>query len=305
MNMHTNARTMPHSRALMAERVGRGEPIAAVARAFGVCPRTARRWVQRAGEGALTDRSCRPRRSPTAISAAAMVEIQRLRQRQWTGAQIAAVVQLSPATVARTLTQSALTPRPVIQRYEWLRPGQLLRLDIMKLGRIGHIGHRITGDCRHQARGIGWECVHVCIDDCSRVAYAEVLPDETGLTAAVFLRRAVAWFHRRGVHVRRVLTDNGTGYRSHAFAAACRARRLNHRRTRPYTPRPNGKAERLIRTMLGEWAYGPAYPTSAHRMAALARWLHYYNWHRRHRALGNQPPISRLVTQDDLLKHHS
>jgi transposase InsO family protein len=311
MNMHKNARTTPHSRALMAERVGRGEPIAAVARAFGVCPRTARKWVQRAGEGALTDRSCRPRRSPTAISAAAMVEIQRLRQRQWTGAQIAAVVQLSPATVARTLTQlgvarlSALTPRPAIQRYEWLRPGQLLHLDIKKLGRIGHIGHRITGDRRHQARGIGWECVHVCIDDCSRVAYAEVLPDETGLTAAGFLRRAVAWFHRRGVHVRRVLTDNGTGYRSHAFAAACRARRLNHRRTRPYTPRTNGKAERLIRTMLGEWAYGPAYPTSAHRMAALARWLHYYNWHRRHRALGDQPPISRLVTQDDLLRHHS
>ena len=183
-------------------------------------------------------------------------------------------------------------------------PGQLLHLDIKKLGRIGHIGHRITGDRRQQARGIGWECVHVCIDDCSRVAYAEVLRDETGLTAAGFLRRAVAWFHRRGVHVRRVLTDNGPAI------APTRSPRPAGRggstiADPPVHPAPNGKAERLIRTMLREWACGPAYPTSAHRMAALARWLHYYNWHRRHRALGHQPPISRLVTQDDLLKHHS
>jgi transposase InsO family protein len=310
MNIHKNARTTPHSRALIAQRVRGGEPVAAVARAFSVCDRTARKWAQRAGIGELQDRSCRPRRSPTAISAAAMVEIQRLRQLQWTGGQIAETVQLSPATVARTLAQlglarlDALTPRPPLQRYEWLRPGQLLHLDIKKLGRIGHIGHRITGDRRRQARGIGWEFVHVCIDDCSRVAYAEVLGDETGPTIAGFLRRAVAWFRRRGVRVQRVLTDNGTGYRSRVFAAACRARRLVHRRTRPYTPRTNGKAERLIRTMLGEWAYGPAYPTSSHRTAALERWLHYYNWHRRHRGLDGQPPISRLVSQDDLLRHH-
>jgi transposase InsO family protein len=240
-----------------------------------------------------------------------MVEIQRLRQLGWTGRQIAEVVRVSPATVARTLGQlglarlEALAARPPLVRYEWPRPGQLLHLDIKKLGRIGHVGHRITGDRRGQAHGIGWEYVHVCIDDCSRVAYAEVLGDETGPTVAAFLRRAVAWFRRRGVRVTRVLTDNGTGYRSRAFAAATRAQRLMHRRTRPYTPRTNGKAERLIRTMLREWAYGVAFPSSAHRTAALERWLHYYNWHRRHRSLGGAPPISRLVSPDDLLTHHN
>jgi len=310
MDIHKNARTTPHSRAQIAQRVHAGEPVAAVARAFSVCDRTARKWVQRAAAGELADRSCRPRRSPRAISAAVMVAIQRLRQLEWTGAQIAAIVQVSPATVARTLAQlhmarlESLQARPGVVRYEWPRPGQLLHLDIKKLGRIGHIGHRITGDRRGQARGIGWEYVHVCIDDCSRVAYAEVLNDETGSTVAAFVRRAVAWYRRRGVRVRRVLTDNGTGYRSRSFAAACRAIRLVHRRTRPYPPRTNGKAERFIRTMLGEWAYGVAFSSSAPRTAALDRWLHYYNWHRRHRALNGQPPISRIVSQDDLLRHH-
>jgi transposase InsO family protein len=311
MDVHKNARTTPHSRAVIAQRLQAGEPVAAVAGAFSICHRTARKWGQRAAIGDLADRSCRPRRCPRAISAAVMVEIQRLRQLGWTGAQIAEVVQVSRATVARTLAQfglarlDALTPRPVLVRYEWPRPGQLLHLDIKKLGRIGHIGHRITGDRRRQARGIGWEFVHICVDDCSRVAYAEVLGDETGATVAAFLRRAVAWFRRRGVRVARVLTDNGTGYRSGVFAAALRAQRLAHRRTRPYTPRTNGKAERFIRTMLREWAYGPAFPGSAHRTAALDRWLHYYNWHRRHRGLGGAPPISRLVSRDNLLRHHS
>jgi transposase InsO family protein len=311
MDVHKNARTTPHSRGLIAQRVHAGETVAAVARAFSICDRTARKWVDRAAVGELADRSCRPQRSPRAISSAVMVEIQRLRQLGWTGAQIAAVVQVSRATVARTLVQfglarlDALTERPALVRYEWLRPGQLLHLDIKKLGRIGHIGHRITGDRRGQARGIGWEFVHVCVDDCSRVAYAEVLVDEKGPTAAAFLRRATAWFRRRGVRVQRVLTDNGTGYRSRVFAAACRAQRLVHRRTRPYTPRTNGKAERFIRTMLGEWAYRVAFPSSAHRTAALERWLHYYNWHRRHRGLGDEPPISRVVSRDDLLRHHS
>jgi transposase InsO family protein len=240
-----------------------------------------------------------------------MVEIQRLRQLEWTGGQIAEVVGVSRATVGRTLRQlglgqlAAIRARPLLQRYEWPRPGQLLHFDTKKLGRIGHVGHRITGDRRGQARGIGWEFVHVCVDDCSRVAYAEVLADETGSSVAAFLRRASTWFRRRGVRVLRILTDNGTGYRSRLFAAACRARRLVHRRTRPYTPRTNGKAERFIRTMLCEWAYGPAFHSSAQRTTALDRWLHYYNWHRRHRALGGAPPISRLVTPDDLLSHHT
>jgi len=311
MNVHKNARTTPHSRAFIAQRVQAGEPVAAVARAFSVCDRTVRNWVERAAAGTLEDGSCRPHHSPGALMPAVIVEIQRLRQLGWTGAQIAEIVAVSPAAVARTLVQlglarlAALTPRPAIVRYEWPRPGQLLHVDIKKLGRIGHIGHRITGDRRRQARGIGWEFVHVCIDDCSRVAYAEVLPDETGPTVGGFVRRAVAWFRRRGVRVHRVLSDNGTGYRSRAFAAACRAHRLVHRRTRPYTPRTNGTAERFIRTMLREWAYGPAFDRSAQRTAALERWLHYYNWHRRHRALRGQPPISRLVGYDDLLRAHS
>lgn len=311
MDVHKNARTTPHSRAMIAQRVHAGESVAAVARAFSICARTARKWVERATQGELADRSCRPQRSPRAIAAGVMVEIQRLRHLRWTGAQIAEVVQVSRATVARTLAQfglarlEALTERPALVRYEWPRPGQLLHLDIKKLGRIGHVGHRITGDRRGQARGIGWEFVHVCVDDCSRVAYAEVLEDETGPTVAAFLRRTVAWFRRRGVRIHRVLTDNGTGYRSHVFAAATRAQRLVHRRTRPYTPRTNGKAERFIRTMLREWAYGVAFPSSAHRTAALQRWLHYYNWHRPHTALHRQPPISRVVGRDDLLRLHS
>jgi transposase InsO family protein len=310
MDVHKNARTLPHSRAVIASRIAGGEPVAVVARDFLVCDRTARKWALRAAQGELTDRSCRPHRSPRAISAAVMVEIQRLRQLEWTGEQIAEVVGVSRATVGRTLRQlglgqlEAVRPRPLVQRYEWPRPGQLVHFDTKKLGRIGHVGHRITGDRHGQARGIGWEFVHVCVDDCSRVAYAEVLSNETGASVAAFLRRAVAWFRRRGVRVQRVLTDNGTGYRSRLFAAACRARRLVHRRTRPYTPRTNGKAERFIRTMLREWAYGPTFHCSAQRTAALDRWLHYYNWHRRHRGLGGAPPISRLVRSDDLLSHH-
>jgi transposase InsO family protein len=310
MDVHKNARTTPWSRALIAQRVQAGETVAAVGRAFGICDRTARKWVDRAARGELADRSCRPQRSPRAIAPAVMVEIQRLRQLGWTGAQIAEVVPVSRATVARTLRQLGLArlellpERPPLVRYEWDRPGQLLHLDIKKLGRIGHVGHRITGDRRRQARGIGWEFVHVCVDDCSRVAYAEVLSDERGPTIAAFLRRVVRWFRRRGVRVERVLTDNGTGYRSHVFRAAAQAQRLVHRRTRPYTPRTNGKAERFIRTLLREWAYGPAFPSSAHRTAALARWLHYYNWHRRHHGLDGKPPISRLISHDDLLRHH-
>lgn len=226
-------------------------------------------------------------------------------------AEIAEIVQLSPATVGRTLQLlglarlSALENRGPTQRYEWARPGQLVHVDIKKLGRIGRVGHRITGDRRSAVRGIGWEYVHVCVDDCSRLAYAEVLSDEQGVTVAAFMRRAIAWFRARGVYVQRVLSDNGTGYRSHVFAAACRALHLVHRRTRPYTPRTNGKAERFIQTLLREWAYGRPFNSSVERTSVLGRWLHYYNEHRRHSALNKQPPISRLVRSDDLLRVHS
>jgi transposase InsO family protein len=314
MDIHKNARTTPHSRAVIAQRVEAGESPAAVARHFGLCDRTVRKWTARAAEGelALEDRSCRPHHSPRAISSGLLVEMERLRRRwRWTGAQIAEGVGVSRATVARSLRQLGLArlgpaePVPPGRRYEWAQPGQLVHLDIKKLGRIGQIGHRITGDRRIRTRGIGWEFVHVCIDDCSRVSYAEVLPDERAVTVAGFLRRTLTWFARRGVIVQRLLTDNGSAYRSHRLAALCRVRRLGHRFTRPYTPRTNGKAERFIQTLLREWAYVVAYASSAHRTAALARWLHYYNWHRRHSALKHHPPITRVVSQDNLLRLHT
>ena len=314
MDVHKNARTTPYSRALIAQRIAAGVPLAVVAQAIGVCARTARKWARRADEGplALEDRSCRPHHSPRALSTAVMVEIERLRRRyRWTGGQIAEAVGVSKATAARTLRQlglarlSSLEPVAPVLRYEWPRPGQMLHLDIKKLGRIARVGHRMTGDRRDRTRDAGWEFVHVCVDDCSRVAYAEVLGNERGVTVAAFLRRAVAWFRRRGVLVQRILTDNGSGYRSKRFAAAIRRCHLQARRTRPYTPRTNGKAERFIQTMLREWAYLMPYPTSAQRTRALPGWLHRYNWHRRHDALGGAPPISRVVPRDDLLTLHT
>jgi transposase InsO family protein len=314
MNIHKNARTTPYSRALMVARVRAGQPVAAVARTAGVSPRTTRKWVQRAAEAVaeLTDRSCRPRHSPRALGMPVVLEIERLRRRRWTGAQIAEALGVSRATVARTLGQldlarlRALDPPPPSRRYEWARPGQLVHVDIKKLGRIqGRVGHRITGERRGRVHGAGWEFVHVCIDDCSRLAYAEVLANELGVTVAAFLRRAVTWFARRGVRVQRVLSDNGSGYRSQVFAAACQACAVQPRRTRPYTPRTNGKAERFIQTMLREWAYAQPYHSSAARTAALTRWLHYYNVHRRHTALHGQPPLSRLDQGDNLLRLHN
>ena len=313
MDVHKNARTTPYSRALIANRIRAGVPAAVVARAFGVSDRTARKWARRAHDGvwALGDRSCRPARSPRALSAALVVEIERLRRRRWTGAAIAEAVGVSRASVGRILRRlglarlAALDPLRPVCRYQWPRPGQLLHLDTKQLGRIVRIGHRITADRRDRVRGAGWEFVHVCVDDCSRLAYVEVLPSERPVAVAAFLRRAVAWFQRHGVQVLRILTDNGNGYRSRLFAALCRARRLVHRRTRPYTPRTNGKAERFIQTLLREWAYAQPYPTSAARTATLRRWLHYYNWHRRHSSLNRQPPISRVVRPDDLLSLHN
>jgi transposase InsO family protein len=313
MDSHKNARTTAHSRAEIARRVHAGVRVATVARAFGVADRTVKKWAERARETTfpLEDGSCRPRVSPTAISTELIVEIERLRRLRRTGAEISGIVGVSPATVSRTLQMlglnklSALDAAEPVQRYEWSRPGQLVHVDIKKLGRIGTVGHRITGDRRQRARGIGWEYVHVCVDDCSRLAYVEVLADERGVTVAAFMRRAHAWFRSRGVLVQRVLSDNGSGYLSRAFAAACRRLDVVHRRTRPYTPRTNGKAERFIRTLQQEWAYVRPFRTSAERTSLLGRWLHYYNQHRRHTALNGQPPISRLVQSDDLLKAHS
>ena len=189
--------------------------------------------------------------------------------------------------------RSRLQPPEPPNRYERSRPGELIHIDVKKLGRFEVAGKRAIGQ-RHSSRGYGWECCHVCVDDATRLAYVEVLPDERGETSSAFLRRAVAWFAERGVEVERVMTDNGSPYVSTVHAATCRELGIRHLRTRPYRPQTNGKAERFIRTLLGGWAYGALYRTSTERTAALDGWLHHYNHHRRHQAIGRQPPIQRL-----------
>jgi transposase InsO family protein len=310
MNIHKNARTTVHSRAEIVRRVVSQEhPAHQVATAFGISERTVRKWVARAG--ALTDRSSRPHGSPGQTPGELQELIARLRRQRWTGAEIARALALSPATVARYLRRLGLArlralepPTPVV-RYEYRQPGALVHVDIKKLGRIGRPGHRVHGDRRTRVRGIGWEFVHVAIDDATRLAYVEVLPDEQGVTCVRFLWRTLAWFRRHGIRVRRLMTDNGTGYRAHVFTAACQGAQLHHLRTRPYTPRTNGKAERFIQTLLREWAYRRAYPTSAARRVALAGWLHHYNWHRNHGSLQDRPPMSRLLAPNNLLTLHS
>jgi transposase InsO family protein len=217
-----------------------------------------------------------------------------------TAAQIAACLGMPRSTVSAVLVRLGLSrlrslePRPVVRRYERQRPGELLHLDTKKLGRIRGIGHRIHGDRRTRGRGIGWEFAHVCVDDHSRLAYVEVLPDEGKLHTAAFLRRAIRWFRQRGVCAERLLTDNGNGYRSKLFAAVGSELGLRHLFTRPYTPRTNGKAERFIQTMLREWAYARPYRTSNQRTQRLPRWLEYYNRRRPHSALGYRAPMSRI-----------
>jgi transposase InsO family protein len=315
MNMHKNARTTPWSRGQIVARVRtEQERPAAVAAGVGISERTVRKWVARYAAGAeagLTDRSSRPHRSPGATPPLLASWVERLRRQRWTGAEIAQALQLSASTVARLLRRQGLArlraldaPIP-IQRYQWTRPGGLLHLDVKKLGRIGRVGHRMSGDRRSRVRGIGWEYVHVAIDDASRLAYVEVLGDEGGVTTTQFLWRARAWFRRHGIRVRRVLTDNGSGYVAARFARLCRSAGVRHLRTRPYTPRTNGKAERFIQTLLREWAYRRAYPSSRQRTEALPAWLYYYNWERGHGALHGRPPMSCLVAPNNLLAVHS
>src|SRR5690606_21467507 len=235
-----------------------------------------------------------------------------LRRQRLTLATIASQLGLSRATVARIAKAaglnrlSKLEPTPVYPRYERSEPGELLHLDVKKPGRIVQVGHRITGDPRDTVEGAGWEYVHVAIDDASRVAYSQVLPDEQGDSASMFLRAAVAYYAGLGVVIREILTDNGSCYRSLAFRATVQALGLKHRFTRPYTPRTNGKAERFIQSALREWAYARAYRRSDQRAYELARWLHGYNWHRPHASLAGQPPISRIgLNRNNLLRLHT
>lgn len=315
MDVHKNARTTPWSRAEIVRRVlERHQRPGAVAAAMGVSERTVRKWLARAQaapEAGLADRSCRPHRCPMATPRLLVAWVERLRRQRWTGAQIAAALQLSPSTVARLLRRHGLArlrqlePPVPVRRYQWAAAGALLHLDIKKLGRIGRVGHRITGDRRSRVRGIGWEYVHVAIDDASRLAYVEVLGDEGGVTVTRFLWRALAWFRRHGIRIQRVLTDNGSGYRSGRFGRLCRSAGLRHLRTRPYTPRTNGKAERFIQTLLREWAYRRPYSNSQQRRDALPAWLYYYNRHRGHGALHGRPPISFLAATNNLVVVHS
>lgn len=305
--MHKNARLTPVGRSRVVHRIAHGESATQVAREVGVSPRTVWKWVHRhsiAGAAGLTDRSSRPHHSPTALRRTPRRQIARLRRHRRSSLYIARHLQLPLSTVVRVQRQLGLNrldrlevPQPVV-RYEWARPGDLLHLNVKKLARIRRIGHRITGDRRwkHLTRGVGWEFLHVAIDDHSRVTYAELLPDERGETAAAFLARAAAWFRAHGVRrLARVMTDNGAGYLSRAFQHALGALHARHLRTRPYTPRTNGKAERVIQTLLREWAYARPYRTSLHRSLALHPYLAYYNTQRPHTALNFLPPAHRLT----------
>jgi transposase InsO family protein len=317
MNMHKNARLTPRGRERIVRQVASGQTPEAVAEAAGICPRTVRKWVdrhRREGLAGLQDRSSRPHRLHRPTPQAVVVEIERLRRQRWTGKQIASETGVSPATVSRVLRRlglnkfSALEPAEPIRRYEREHPGELIHLDIKKLGRIGSVGHRITGrypGAVNRHHGIGWEFVHVCIDDASRVAFVQVLADQRKESAVAFLEAAVAYFAKLGVRLERVMTDNGSCYQSKMFRAACKRLGLRQVFTRPYTPRTNGKAERFIQTALREWAYARAYHNSDQRSDELMHWLHRYNWHRPHGSLKANTPISRLgLSEDNQLRLH-
>lgn len=314
MNIHKNARLTPHGRAEVVRQVrADGVSARAAARAAHTTEKTVRKWVARAEAGEpLTDRSSCPRQQPSATPAAVALRVKVLRQRdRLTLKEIAAALAISRATVARIVARCGwsrlhvLELPPTSRRYEREQAGELVHLDVKKLARIVRPGHRISGQRRDTVRGAGWQYAHMAIDDHSRLGYGEMLPDETGGTAAGFLARTVRGLRRLGVRVVAVMTDNGACYRSRRFAATCAQLGLRHLFTRPYTPRTNGKAERFIKTALVEWAYVRLYRHSEERARALAAWLHHYNWHRPHTAVHGQPPITRVVPADNLVRLHS
>jgi transposase len=317
MRVHANARLSPIGRRLLIDRIeGEGWTVQAAAESAGVSVRTACKWLARwrsEGESGLTDRSSAPRRVANKSEASLVEAVCSLRKLRFSGPQIAQLLDRPVSTVSAILKREGIGKlgrlglEPAV-RYERAKPGELIHIDVKKLGRIqGGPGKRVR-DRRHtygqtsaltDAAGIrrmqtGWDAVHVAIDDATRLAYAEVLPDEKAATAVAFLGRAVEFFARHGITVQRVLTDNGSPYRSIAHRIACRTLGLKHLRTRPYRPQTNGKAERFIRTLLDGWAYGPIYGSSRERTAALDGWLWHYNHRRPHQAIGRQPPVSRL-----------
>jgi transposase InsO family protein len=305
MNAHKNARTTPFGRAVMIRRVlQEGWSVTAAAGSFEVSTRTVRKWLarfRREGRAGLENRSSAPHLVANKLPAPWLAMIARLRREyRMTGEEIALRLRLPRSTVASHLRRlglgrlAALEPSEPARRYSRARAGELVHLDIKKLARFRRIGHRITGNRRQGSEGAGWEFVHVAVDDASRLAYVEILPDEKRQSVTGFLVRALRWFKRQGVRVERVMTDNGSGYVSHLFRKVCRLLRLRHIRTRPYTPKTNGKAERFIQTLLREWAYALPYRSSDSRAADLPRWLRHYNQERPHASLARQSPTAWL-----------
>src|ERR1700723_2921428 len=318
MDTHKNAALTPKGREMMVRAVvDFGLSKAAAARQFNTTSKTVAKWVERfeaEGVEGLRDRSSRPLSSPSQATPATCAAVEALRRQRHTGKQIAAEVGVSAATVSRILRRlglnrlSVLEPAEPIRRYERATPGEIVHIDIKKLGKFNRIGHRVTGERTGQSksRGIGWEYVHLAIDDHSRLAYSEILPDEKRGSCLRFLFNALRFFRSLGVKVERVMTDNGSSFRSCRYAKALRWLKIKHLRTRPYTPKTNGKAERFVQTSLREWAYATAYETSEDRAAQLPGWLHRYNWHRPHASIGAKPPISRLgLTKDNVLRLHT
>jgi transposase InsO family protein len=315
MNIHKNARLTPFGRERIVRQVESGLTPKSVSEAAGVSPRTVRKWVlryRREGLAGLGDRSSRPHRLHQPTPQAIVEQVEVLRRQRRTGKQIAAELDISPATVSRILKRlglnrlSALEPAEPVRRYERARPGEMIHIDIKKLGRFAQAGHRVTGQrqgCRNA--GAGWEFVHVAIDDHSRIAFAKIMPSEKRRSATAFLKAALAYYESLGIKVERVMTDNGSCYKSFAFRRACKRLGLKHIRTKPYTPKTNGKAERFIQTSLREWAYAQAYRNSRQRKDELPLWLHRYNWHRPHAGIDDKIPISRLgLPENNLLRLH-
>lgn len=318
MDTHKNAPLTPKGREVMVRAVlDQGLSKAAAAREFHTTPKTVNKWVKRFqahGVEGLRDRSSRPLSLPSKTPLSICDAIAVMRRQRHTQAHIAAAFGVSPATVSRILKPrglsllSALEPQQPRPRYERETPGEIIHIDIKKLARFRKIGHRITGDrtSHTNKRGVGWEFVHVAIDDHSRVATAQIFPNEKASSAIAFLDYVVDYYRSLGVSVSRVMTDNGSCYRAKDFARACARLGVKHLRTKPYTPQTNGKAERFIQTILREWAYATAFNHSDERRQELPFWLHRYNWHRPHGGLAKCTPISRLgLTGNNLLQTHS
>ena len=316
MNSHKHARlTYVRRLEMVRELTVEGLSTAEVAARFAVTAPTVRKWLGRylaGGETALADASSRPAKSPRAIDPGKALLIVELRQRSQLQARIAKTVGVSQSTVSRVLARAGLSklsdlaPREPVQRYEHAAPGDLLHIDTKKLGRIERPSHRATGNRRDAVRGAGWETLFVAIDDHARIAFTAMHPDEKTPQAVQFLNDAVAYYKRLGVGVKRLLTDNGSAFRSKDFATACKALGITHKFTRAYRPQTNGKAERFIQSALREWAYGWTYQNSAHRIDALSSWQHHYNWHRPHSGIGAKAPISRLPNSgNNVLTVHS